>query len=117
MGLYLNNMIFFCIEKKGIMHQTIPMNFPFFMLMVGPSQTGKTNWILNFIKYFSFINPGHALQNVLFLHMAEFKNLSDLDHESYRKINFHSVKSTMADNESQVDEEIISTIEKFKGRT
>ena len=87
------------------------MNFPFFMLVVGPSQTGKTTWILNFIKHFSFINPGHTLQNVLFLHMAEFNNLPDMD---YGNINFHSVKSNMSENESKVDEEIIATIEKFK---
>ena len=87
------------------------MNFPFFMLVVGPSETGKTTWIFNFIKHFSFINPGHTLQNVSFLHMAELNNLPDMD---YRNINFHSVKSNMSENESKVDEEIIATIEKFK---
>ena len=87
------------------------MNFPFFVLIVGPSQTGKTTWILNFIKHLSFINPGHTLQNVLFLHMAEFTDLPDMDYEN---INFHSVKGTMSENESKVDEEIIATIEKFK---
>ena len=81
--------------------------------MVGPSQTGKT-WILNFIKHFSFINPGHALRNVLFLHMAEFTNFEEIDHEGLQNVCFHPVKNSMSNNELKVDEEIIKTIDDFK---
>ena len=70
---------FFLQIERGIKHSTVSMNFPFFMLMVGPSQTGKITCILNFIKYFSFINKGHISQNVLFLHMAKFGNMINLE--------------------------------------
>ena len=83
------------------------MNFPFFMLMVGPSQTGKTTWIFNFIKYFSHINQGHVLKNVLFLHMTEFINSGDLDDDSFKNVTFHSVKNTMSNDELKMDGEII----------
>ena len=90
------------------------MNFPFFMLMIGPSQSGKTTWLLNFIKYFSFINPGHTLQNVLFLHMAEFANTNEIDPEKFKNITFHSLKTSMTENEEMMDDEIIKTINEFK---
>ena len=93
---------------------TISMNFPFFMLMVGPSQTGKTTWIFNFIKYFSHINEGHTLKKVLFLHMAEFMNSANVDDDSFKNVTFHSVKNTMSNNELKMDDKIIDTIEKFK---
>lgn len=90
------------------------MNFPFFMLMIGPSQTGKTTWILNFVKHFSFVNPGHTLQNVLFLHMAEFTNFEEIDHEELKNVTFHSVKTPMSIGELRVDEEIMKTIDDLK---
>ena len=90
------------------------MNFPFFMLMVGPSQTGKTTWIFKFIKYFSHINKGHTLKNVLFLHMAEFINSANLDDDSLKTVTFHPVKTNMSNNEGKMDDEIIKAIEKFK---
>ena len=115
MGLQTNklkNFVFFLIlETKD---PTIPMNFPFFMLMVGPSQTGKTTWIFNFIKYFSHINRGHTLKNVLFLHMAEFVNSVNPSDDFLKNVTFHPVKNTMSNNESKMDDEIIDTIEKFK---
>ena len=92
------------------------MNFPFFMLMIGPSQSGKTTWIMNFIKYFSFINPGHTLLNVLFLHMAEFANFDEIDRTNFKNVIFHSVKTSMTENEEMADEEIIRTINEFKDK-
>ena len=92
------------------------MNFPFFMLVIGPSQTGKTTWILDFVKHFSFINPGHTLRNVLFLHMAEFTNYDDLDHEKFKNVSFHSIKSSMSNNEIKADDEIIKAINEFKAK-
>ena len=92
------------------------MNSPFFMLVIGPSQTGKTTWILDFVRHFSFINPGHALRNVLFLHMAEFANYDDLDNEKFKNVSFHSIKSSMSNNEIKADDEIIKTINEFKAK-
>ena len=90
------------------------MNFPFFMLMIGPSQSGKTTWLLNFVKFFSFINPGHTLHNVLFLHMAEFINMDKIDPNKFKNITFHSLKTSMTENEEMMDDEIIKTINEFK---
>ena len=92
------------------------MNFPFFMLMIGPSQTGKTTWIFNFIKHFSHINRGHTLKNVLFLHMAEFINSANLDKDTLKRVTFHPVKTNMSNDESKMDDEIIEAIEKFKSK-
>ena len=92
------------------------MNFPFFMLMIGPSQSGKTTWIMNFIKHFSFINPGHTLLNVLFLHMAEFTNFDEIDRSNFKNVIFHPVKTSMTENEEMVDDEIIKAINEFKNK-
>ena len=90
------------------------MNFPFFMLMVGPSQTGKTTWIFNFIKHFSFINHGHTLRNV-FLHMAEFDNSTEF--VGAENVEFYSIKSSMKEDELKIDAEIIKAVEDFKRKT
>ena len=92
----------------------INMNFPFFMLMVGPSQTGKTTWIFNFLKCFSHINEGHTLKNILFLHMAEFITPPNFDDDYLKKVTFHSVKANLSKDESKMDNEIIESIENFK---
>ena len=92
------------------------MNFPFFMLMVGPSQTGKTTWIFKFLKYFDHINENHTLKNVLFLHMAEFTNPEHFNDHSLENVTFHPVKMSLSNGESKMDEEIIQAIEKFKNK-
>ena len=77
------------------------------MLMIGPSQTGKTYWILDFIQSFPYTNPGHILTDVLFLHMADV----DIPHPYFKdmemKIKFHKIKSHMTD-ENFGDNEIIT---------
>ena len=93
---------------------SICMNFPFFMLMIRPSQTGKTTWMLDFIKHFSYINPGHTLTNVLYLHMSDFDMPYCYDDNMLKFIKFYLIKSNMADDGSHVDNKIISEIESFK---
>lgn len=62
------------------------LNFPFFMLLIGPSQTGKTCWIYKFLKYFSYINPGHTLNKALYLHMTYNENIPfDLEKDLLKK--------------------------------
>ena len=81
--------------------------------MIGPSQTGKTSWILDFITSFSYINPGHILTDVLFLHMVDVDIPTRYFRDLKTNIKFHKIKSHMID-ENFADNEIITEIDNFK---
>lgn len=86
------------------------MNFSFFMLMIGPSQAGKTTWIKTFIKSFTYLNPGHTLESILYLHMSKDDKLwEDLDDDLLHKIKINLTNNEMIDKE-------ITQIEIFKSK-
>ena len=85
------------------------------MLLIGPSQTGKTTWIYKFISNFDHINPGHKLKKVLFLHMTVKENAL-LNKEDSEKVVHHRISNSNMQDDENIDEEIIDVVEKFKSK-
>ena len=76
--LGITNTVLFFSQIKNC---CIPFNFPFFMLLIGPSQSGKTTWIKKLISHFSEINKT-TLNSILYFHAS---NDSDIFTELLQK--------------------------------
>ena len=66
---------FFFQNKSVNENSCIPLNFPFFMLLIGPPQCGKTIWIEKFIACFSKINKKILKKSFISMHLTISKFL------------------------------------------